>query len=304
MKEIIAWLASIEGLAYSIYRGASLLFRQDEAFSAFLAGLAEDELRHLDLMNSAQACWQENALSLPSDVALDQAVARQAKAPFEEALGLIGSRTMTKKEMIDAMVAIEFSELGDMFVYVLDTLMERDATFQRWAAEIQSHHDRIRHFVDALPESLKPAGDVQALPVVWERKYLVVDDDGPVRELLRRYLSRMGSVETAANGREGLAKLGERFFDAVVTDVEMPGMDGIALFRQALVRDPDVKGRFVFCSGHLSLEQETFLLGNGLSCLRKPFRLAEVGEQVQTIVDRAGRHPRAPRPMAQEERRG
>ena len=291
MKEIITWLASVERLAHSLYRAASLFFGQDEAFSSFLEGLALDELEHMDLIDRAAALLSEDAPALPSDIALDPAATCQVTEPLEEALRLIGDRAITKEQMIDLIVAIEFSELGDLFVYVLDALAARNVAFQRGAAEIQSHQDRITRFLDTLPDVLRPTGGVQALPVVWERRYLVVDDDGPVRELLRRYLGKMGSVETAANGREGLEKLDGRFYDAVVTDVEMPGMDGIALFRQALARDPDVGGRFLFCSGYLSLDQQAFFLENGLPHLEKPFRLAELERQVRMIVDRAGQRP-------------
>lgn len=65
---------------------------------------------------------------------------------------------------------------------------------------------------------------------------LVVDDALTIRELQRSILERAGYVvHTAASGREALERLGKDAVDLIVTDVEMPGMDGLELAR--LVRD-------------------------------------------------------------------
>jgi two-component system phosphate regulon response regulator OmpR len=63
-----------------------------------------------------------------------------------------------------------------------------------------------------------------------EPHLLVVDDDAPLRELLRRYLTEQGfRVTTAADAAEARAKLQSLAFDLLVLDVMMPGEDGLAL---------------------------------------------------------------------------
>jgi two-component system, OmpR family, phosphate regulon response regulator OmpR len=63
-----------------------------------------------------------------------------------------------------------------------------------------------------------------------EPHLLVVDDDSPLRELLRRYLTEQGfRVTTAADAAEARAKLRSLAFDLLVLDVMMPGEDGLAL---------------------------------------------------------------------------
>lgn len=68
---------------------------------------------------------------------------------------------------------------------------------------------------------------------------LIVDDDNDVREVLGFMLSTAGfNVETAADGREGLAKLRAARPRVVVLDLTMPEMDG-QMFRRAQLADDD-----------------------------------------------------------------
>ncbi|MBT0668018.1 response regulator [Novosphingobium profundi] len=65
-------------------------------------------------------------------------------------------------------------------------------------------------------------------------KVLVVDDDELMAEVLAIQLEGFGcSVETACDGGHGLARLAEAHFDMVVTDWQMPGIDGMELVRRA-----------------------------------------------------------------------
>ena len=85
--------------------------------------------------------------------------------------------------------------------------------------------------IAAPPEALEPpAGRLR------RGRVLVVDDALTIRELQRSILERAGyEVATAATGREAMARLAEDDADLVLTDVEMPGMDGLEL--TAAIRD-------------------------------------------------------------------
>jgi two-component system chemotaxis sensor kinase CheA len=77
-------------------------------------------------------------------------------------------------------------------------------------------------------------------PDLPRRRILVVDDALTVRELQRSILERAGfEVRIAADGSEALAKLAEEPSDLVLTDVEMPIMDGFAL-TEAIRAHPSV----------------------------------------------------------------
>src|SRR6266702_1967570 len=72
-------------------------------------------------------------------------------------------------------------------------------------------------------------------------RILIVDDEANARTALAELLRDEGySVETAADGFKALPKLEEFSPDLLLTDLNMPGMDGIELMRKARARDPEM----------------------------------------------------------------
>ncbi len=73
-------------------------------------------------------------------------------------------------------------------------------------------------------------------------RILVADDERFFQELFREVLAAAGHhPRTAGSAEEALQLLQDEHFDLLLTDVVMPGMDGIALVREAKRRDPDVE---------------------------------------------------------------
>ena len=74
------------------------------------------------------------------------------------------------------------------------------------------------------------------------RRILVIDDVATIRESLRLSLEGAGyAVAEAADGQAGLDLLAQQPFDAVVTDLWMPGVDGIALLKRVRRERPELK---------------------------------------------------------------
>jgi CheY-like chemotaxis protein len=63
-----------------------------------------------------------------------------------------------------------------------------------------------------------------------KKKIMIVDDNHDILDLLELFLYSTYDVFTASNGFEGMTKAKETPPDAIITDIMMPGMDGIALF--------------------------------------------------------------------------
>jgi len=124
-------------------------------------------------------------------------------------------------------------------------------------------------------------------------RLLIVDDEPEVGALLADILRReTASIDIAASGQEALQLLGKRDYEAILTDLRMPEMDGPELFRQIEQRWPDRARQVIFITGDaLSPTVQTFLAGTGQPYLEKPFAPAEVRAVVQEVVGRPIRTP-------------
>ena len=88
-------------------------------------------------------------------------------------------------------------------------------------------------------------------------------------------LTRSGfRVQTAGNGREALEHLRQRSYDMVLSDVRMPELDGIGLYREVEREIPALRRRFAFITGDtLNNATDQFLAATRLPCLSKPFTI-------------------------------
>jgi CheY-like chemotaxis protein len=67
---------------------------------------------------------------------------------------------------------------------------------------------------------------------------LVIDDEPDIREVVCLVLEELGGWQSdqAGSGQEGLAKAGAQPWDAILLDVSMPDMDGVAVFKELQAR--------------------------------------------------------------------
>jgi DNA-binding NtrC family response regulator len=98
----------------------------------------------------------------------------------------------------------------------------------------------------------------------------VVDDDAHIREALDDLLQVEGdSVRTFASGPRLLAALSDCRFDLVLTDLRMPGMDGMELLQKLRGLDPGLPA-IVLTSSSTSETCERSLREGAIACLAKP----------------------------------
>ena len=117
------------------------------------------------------------------------------------------------------------------------------------------------------------------------KRILVVDDEAPNREALEVLFAREGfDVALAAHGREGLERLRAEGADVVITDLKMPGMDGLDVLRAIKAIDPDVQVVVVTAFGTLEVAVEAMREG-AYDVLAKPLKRADVVRTVQRALD-------------------
>jgi signal transduction histidine kinase len=104
-------------------------------------------------------------------------------------------------------------------------------------------------------------------------RLLVVDDELPIRALMNEILGAAGyDVDTAASGEEALRLLESGRYDAVLVDMDLPGITGDALYRVISDRWPALREHTLFVSGDPETDREAELLSElGASHLEKPF---------------------------------
>ncbi len=120
------------------------------------------------------------------------------------------------------------------------------------------------------------------------RRILVVDDEPDLAALMRDLLESAGyTVATAGSGAVALRLLDTVPFDAIVSDLRMPDVDGAALWRAVSATDPALARRMLFVTGDtLSPDAQRFLAGAGCEALDKPFVKADLLAGVARLLGR------------------
>jgi len=104
---------------------------------------------------------------------------------------------------------------------------------------------------------------------------LVVDDNNCIREILTALLSQRGyRCESAANGIEAMQKVRQSNFDAVITDLQMPEMDGIVLTRELRQHFSDLPVMIMTGQPDGSLVESAITAG-AREVIRKPFAIPD-----------------------------
>jgi EAL domain-containing protein (putative c-di-GMP-specific phosphodiesterase class I) len=119
-------------------------------------------------------------------------------------------------------------------------------------------------------------------------KILVVDDESSLLGAIVRTLESAGfEVNAAEDGAQAMQLLGEHSFDTVLTDVAMPGMDGIALLRA--VRERDLEVSVVLMTGRPDVQSAAEAVRYG-ACeyLIKPIPNAELERSIRRAVAMSG----------------
>ena len=115
---------------------------------------------------------------------------------------------------------------------------------------------------------------------------LVVDDDERVLFVLGRILTGLGNgceIATARNGREALYKIRARYFDLVITDLRMPGLDGVELTEKIRALSSDTAVIWITAYGCHKVEAEAVRL-SVYECLEKPLKVTEIRRVVQEAL--------------------
>ncbi len=119
------------------------------------------------------------------------------------------------------------------------------------------------------------------------KRVLVVDDEENTRICLIKLLSQDGYiVESAADGIEALGHLGSNETDLVITDINMPGMNGLVFLRELKKYYPNIKVIMITAYGGVGSYLESMNLG-AYEYLNKPVKVNELKAIIGDIFNQS-----------------
>ncbi len=124
------------------------------------------------------------------------------------------------------------------------------------------------------------------MPSAAALKVLIVDDQQSMRLLVRGGLQQLGfrEFEEAADGEAGMRSLISTPVDLVISDFNMPKMDGLGLLRAVRVYPPTAKTAYIMLTGRgdMDLVQRAVQFGVN-NFLVKPFTVATLREKIEAV---------------------
>lgn len=281
MRSVITWLKEMENLAYEFYHGSSKLFNDDKELTKFLRNLAHDEKEHYTFLDKASK-YIRGAHSEIGQITINDRVKGQIEAPLRNYNEVLKENSLSKKQLLSAIVEIEYSELNALFLYTVNLLRKFNKTFQYASAAIQTHKSNILAFFEARDDGKKYIKVMKSLPNLWEKRMLIVEDNELLRDFYREFLKKKAKIETSKDGAKALSKLKGNYYDVIIADIEMPTLNGIDFFKKAIEAQPELERNFIFCSGYISAERKEYLKAHNVPFLAKPIPVG----QLENLVDK------------------
>jgi len=117
---------------------------------------------------------------------------------------------------------------------------------------------------------------------------LVVDDDKAIQSTFAQVLSREGySVQVASEGTQALQKIKESYFDLVICDVRMPGMNGLELLKK--IKSLNLQIDVIIITAYAAVEDGVKAIKDGAyDYLIKPLDIEEFSHKVAAVMEKRG----------------
>ena len=119
-----------------------------------------------------------------------------------------------------------------------------------------------------------------------EKKLLLVDDDESYLNIVKKILTKMGyAAEVAASSKEALKILEKENFPLIITDLDMPGLDGVELCKQ--IKEKDSKLIVYALSGYITEYDTENLEKSGFDgYLSKPAKIEVLKQAIEGAFDK------------------
>ncbi len=118
-------------------------------------------------------------------------------------------------------------------------------------------------------------------------KVLLVDDNPMVLGMLRQALAPMANISAASDGADALLKIIDEPFDLIISDYQMSGMDGRALFDKVKGRASTARIPFILLATKGDIDEKLKMLSDKIEdFIEKPFFVKEASVRIKRIIDK------------------
>lgn len=115
-------------------------------------------------------------------------------------------------------------------------------------------------------------------------RLLFVDDEAPIRMVMGDELEQIGhDVTVCESGQEAIDKLSENVYDAVITDLKMPGIDGWGVIEH--INKAKIETDIIISTGHGGIDDAIRAIREGAyDFLRKPYKIVEIANVLNRVA--------------------
>ncbi|HOW70375.1 MAG TPA: response regulator [Phycisphaerae bacterium] len=209
---------------------------------------------------------------------------------------LVVERFATTGRLADNVSAEIAGPLGDILADAT-TLTEDYIGHDDLRHRLQGIIDNVARIRECIKQVTKPVQSIleakgappEKDPVLAGKTVLVIDDEEIIRTTVRDVLARSGcDVELAAEGKEAMAMINQRFYDLVISDIRMPNASGYEIFRLVKENKPHCPVMFMTGFGYDPSHSIIRATPEGLAAvLYKPFKVNELLEAVRSAISSA-----------------
>ncbi len=278
MASIITWLVDAETLAEQLYAECAVYFKNNTALSEFLSTLSKDESGHKIIVTRLA---EQNVL--PSDIPIE--LSDDFKDRFYNSMMMIPEMMkqgiLSEETLLRYIVDVEYSEWNEIFIYIARQYSRVETAHQFDVAMMQRHISRIARFItqENYTELLHK---IEGIQKIWDYRIMIVDDEDGIRDLFAMLFGKNYRTTCASNGRDALDLLEQWHSDVIITDIDMPYMNGIELYEQLLQKDKTIADRMIFMTGN-DRHIPYFQMHN-LKYFMKPFKIDMLRALVDSLI--------------------
>ncbi len=238
--------------------------------------LAKDEMWHYQIMQDIIA--HHPSIDIQIDDGRQKELLDQITIPLER----LKAGQLSRTDLLSHLIDTEYSEWNDVFLFAVSSMNSKQPEFKSVASQLQNHLDKIEQHIMTITDDSVILEKLFAVKRIWNKRILIVDDDDMIRRLLARIFGKRFHVDEVKDGREALTAIRSQFYDVILSDVNMPMMDGWALYEELTKQSFDFTRKFIFLTG--DRKHEDLFMERSIKYFFKPFPLDEMIRAVDQIV--------------------